>query len=183
MKFLKILTLLAVSVMLIGLVACPSSQPSDTGGPRGDVDADTPPDVDTPPDTVQPVDTPEEVPESNVTETEGIPDGWPDSIPMMDGLTVVSGGIGTGDNDFDLGVYASGEMSFDEVAEFYGNLEGWTLNEDLVAADPSTATVGFSNDAGDILIIRAEIKEEGAIELGFVLSYAEEEVEEEPETE
>ncbi len=177
MKFLKILTLLAVSVMLIGLVACPTSQPSDTGGPRGDVDADTPP------DTVQPVDTPEEVPDLNLTPTEGIPDGWPDSIPMMDGLTVVGGGIGIGDNDIDLGVYASGEMSWDEVAEFYGNLEGWTLNEDFTDAGPSTATVGFSNDAGDILIIRAEIKEEGAIELGFVLSYAEEEVEEEPETE
>lgn len=145
MKTLKIIALLAVSVLMIGLVACPSSKPADVRGPA----ALNPPPPPPPPE--------------NITLTEGIPEGWPDSIPIMEGLNVIGGGIGDEGASFDLGVYLSGSLPVADVLDFYATLEGWTMDENNI----TPAGVPFYNEAGDLLIANA-IEKDGMVDVGLM---------------
>ncbi|MCX6647632.1 MAG: hypothetical protein NTY09_14915 [bacterium] len=54
-----------------------------------------------------------------------LPDGWPDSIPIMDGLILIDVF-----NENELGknylsVIANGNVNIDEVTNFYNELDGW----------------------------------------------------------
>ncbi len=51
-----------------------------------------------------------------------LPDEWPDDVPLYEGLTLRTGAPG-GDNSYMIG--AVGEVTADEVFEFYDSLPGW----------------------------------------------------------
>ncbi len=53
-----------------------------------------------------------------------LPPGWPDSIPIMDGLTVSHSGVARGGKL--LMTYITGNVDLDETQEFYADLDGWS---------------------------------------------------------
>ena len=63
---------------------------------------------------------------SRSLEDEMIPDGWPESVPIMEGFKV---NIGSRSNSI-LTIVAYGDSTVDEVKEFYMNLPDWELQDD-----------------------------------------------------
>jgi hypothetical protein len=60
---------------------------------------------------------------SGVTSTTtGLPDGWPQDVPVMEGFTIRLGKI---DAQGMMSVSATGDVSLDDVVNFYSNLQGW----------------------------------------------------------
>lgn len=59
----------------------------------------------------------------------GLPDGWPDYLPIIPGMTVVMGNTSTG---MGVGYFisATGKLSLDEVQAFYMTLDGWVVDTD-----------------------------------------------------
>ena len=60
---------------------------------------------------------------SGVTSTTtGLPEGWPQDVPIMEGFTIRLGRI---DAQGMMSVSATGNVSLDDVVNFYSNLQGW----------------------------------------------------------
>jgi len=72
------------------------------------------------------------------TITSGIPDNWPESVPIMPGLTVVWA-VDTMDQPDDPGITLSlaGTVSLVEISDFYNKLEGWTRDESVLIPTPT----------------------------------------------
>jgi hypothetical protein len=64
--------------------------------------------------------------DSRSPEDEMIPDGWPESVPIMEGFKV---NIGSRNHSI-LTIVAYGDSTVDEVKDFYMNLPEWELQDD-----------------------------------------------------
>jgi hypothetical protein len=93
-----------------------------------------------------------------------MPDGWPESIPVMEGLTVVSGAIGGEGTPFTFGLYLSGNLPKADVFDFYTTLPGWTLNEE----ESPQGSALFTNEAGEKFQAIPKEMEDGSIQVGLI---------------
>jgi hypothetical protein len=54
----------------------------------------------------------------------GLPEGWPAEVTLPPGFTIQTGMTMP---ESGMAVVANGQMSLDDVAKYYGTIEGWTL--------------------------------------------------------
>lgn len=154
------IALVAVSIFVIAMTACPAPPANPTPTPTP-----TPHETPAPPPTPPtPTETPAQPERAQVTTTEGMPDGWPESIPVMEGLTVVSGAIGAEGAPFSLGLYLSGNLPKADVFDFYTTLPGWTLNEE----ESPQGSAMFTNEAGEKFQAIPKEMEDGTVQVGLI---------------
>ena len=96
------------------------------------------------------------------TSTMGVPEGWPESVPMIEGMDVLMGNVSMIEAGTVMDVRLQGQLSRSEIEEFYTGLEGWSLDEDIEPADESENHVMFAliDEEGHRLEVYIDITEE-----------------------
>jgi hypothetical protein len=173
MKTLRIIAVLALSILVLGLTACPAKPPVTQQPPP----TQQPPQ--TPPETTPPVDTPPATPALDFTPTEGIPEGWPVSVPVMEGLEVVNGGIGGETAEFDFGLILTGTVKIEDVLDYYANLATWAMDDPQTRSDYVT----FTDESGNHLMASAKPGEGEKVNVVLLYSATGEKTGEETTTE
>ncbi len=184
MRTSNVLLIALITLVFLCLTGCPPSAPVDEPGPVGDADTSAAENGDSAPvtsfedndGTVIVTEDGETVvigtDESTFQITEGIPDGWPDSVPIMDGFEVTEGGIASDPVTDNLSVTLLGDIPMLDAAEFYNNLPGWERNPDRELPPPSEeGFLGyFTADAVTELIVFGSLDEESRVIISLTYS-------------
>lgn len=196
MRELKILVILAISLLVVISTACQGSKPADSGqtGDKGtevgktvsddtvtdtstdDHEVDTAGETDdTADDDAAPITGSMETDDASFTIGENIPEGWPDHVPIMDGFKVKMGSTTTDKQTGEEGLTltAVGRVSVEEVEKFYSNLSEWGEPEMSMNMGAGINLVLSRND-NEHLTVMAGHDEEGSEETSLRLVYVKE---------
>ncbi len=100
---------------------------------------------------------------TTIASSGSLPEGWPESIPIMPGFTVVSSVTGTQVEKVEvtMNVNAEGEVEIADVSKFYKELKDWKTDTEvpfsMVSED--ALTLAFANGKEHLIVIASKEKE------------------------
>ncbi len=174
MRLLYVFLIAFVTMMMLGATACGDDQPPQEDPPPVIEEVDTPADVpvELSAGNTDLTDEPPEIDLTNMIETESLPERWPDSIPIMDGLECFYG-VDALDVPEETMIIAilSGDKPVMEMADFYLNLDGWEADVELELPPPTDEYfVGvFYRDDDKALQIEGGMYEDGTSGVNLIM--------------